>query len=68
MSNLEQETNENGCYRTERAFGSFVRVVPLPRDIDSESFDARFEKGVLTVRVAKKADPEPAQRQIEIAG
>lgn len=64
----EQESNENGCYRTERAYGSFMRIVPLPRDIDRESFEAKFDKGVLTVRVAKKAQPEPAQRKIEIAG
>lgn len=64
----EHETKEDGCYRTERAFGAFLRVVPLPRDIDRESFEAKFDKGVLTVRVAKKAQPEPEHRTIEIAG
>lgn len=65
---LETEKREAGCYRTERAFGSFLRVVPLPRDVDRESVEAKFDKGVLTVRIAKKAQPEPERRKVEITG
>lgn len=49
----EEETREEGCYRTERYFGSFQRTIPLPADVDLEQADARFDKGVLTVRFPK---------------
>lgn len=43
----------------ERIFGSFERVVPLPEGAtkESESLDASFQDGVLTIRVPK---PEPS--------
>ena len=50
---LESKTKENGCYRTERAFGKFQRLIPLPDDIDFEHAEASFDKGVLTVRLPK---------------
>jgi HSP20 family protein len=65
---LESKTKENGCYRTERAFGKFQRLIPLPDDIDFEHAEASFDKGVLTVRLPKivlSSDKRTA-RQLEI--
>jgi HSP20 family protein len=41
-------------YRIERGYGSFERKVQLPEDIDPDSVEATLEKGVLTLRVAKR--------------
>jgi HSP20 family protein len=61
----EQTTDEEGCYRTERFFGSFHRTIPLPADVDLEKAEAKFDKGVLTVRFPKTQPPEP-QRKIPV--
>lgn len=58
----EESKKEDGCYRTERYFGSFQRTIPLPADVDSEKAEAKFDKGVLTVRFPKtQPTPEPEQ-------
>lgn len=58
----EEHKDEDGCYRTERYFGSFERAIPLPADVDFDKAEAKFEKGVLTVRFPKtQPTPEPEQ-------
>jgi len=47
---LESKSEEKGCYRLERAFGSFQRVIPLPDGVDVDHAEASFKKAVLTVR------------------
>jgi HSP20 family protein len=40
-------------HRQERGFGSFVRVLTLPFQVNSDRVDAHFENGVLLVKLAK---------------
>jgi HSP20 family protein len=64
---VDKNQQEKGCYRLERAFGSFQRVVPLPDGVDLERAEARFEKGILTLRMPKKAaDSSRSGRKLEI--
>lgn len=64
----EMEKEENGCYRTERAYGSFQRVVPLPANVDVNGAEANMKNGVLNVRLPK-TDKKPASaRKIAISG
>ena len=58
----EQSTDEDGCYRLERYFGTFQRVLPLPPDIDPDGAEAKFDNGVLTVRVPKTDGASQARR------
>jgi HSP20 family protein len=58
----EEESTEEGCYRIERYFGQFSRAVPLPAEIDVDQADARFEKGVLTVRFPKTREDGGSRR------
>lgn len=62
----EEKKEEEGCYRTERYFGSFQRWIPLPVDVDLEKADAKFDKGVLTVRLPKTEQGTP-NRKIKVA-
>ncbi|REE21742.1 HSP20 family protein [Paraburkholderia sp. BL27I4N3] len=63
---FESTSEEQGCYRVERSFGDFQRAVPLPSGIDLDRAEARFENGVLTLRVPKAAAEPAAKRRIEI--
>lgn len=63
----ESSSDEEGCYRTERAYGYFERVVPLPGDVDLDHIDADFKKGVLTVHVPKLKTAESRGKQIPIS-
>jgi HSP20 family protein len=64
-----QEANERekGCYRLERAFGGFQRVLPLPEDVDVQRAEATFANGVLTLRLPKRENAAAdSSRRIEI--
>jgi HSP20 family protein len=62
----EQERRGAGYVVRERRHGSFRRSMQLPEGIDEESVSARFENGVLEVRVAGAAAvQEPRRIQIE---
>lgn len=63
---VDARQEEKGCYRLERAFGSFQRVLPLPDGVDLEHAEARFEQGVLTLRLPKKAGDAKASRKLVI--
>lgn len=49
----EETKKEEGCYRTERSYGWFQRTVPLPAEVDASKAEAKFDKGVLTIRLPK---------------
>ncbi len=66
---LEKKDDEHGCFRLERAFGSFQRILPLPEGIDLDRAEAQFDKGVLTLRLPRTAvRNEPQGRKLEIRG
>jgi HSP20 family protein len=51
-------------HRQERAFGSFSRTLTLPVLVDSDRVEARFELGVLQVKLPKSPKAKP--RRIEV--
>jgi len=62
----EQEHRNGDTTYTERRFGAFSRSVRLPFEIGEENVDARYDKGVLTIRVPKPADLQRAARRIDV--
>ncbi len=48
--NVREETR-GGIRRSERSYGSFRRVIPLPQGANLEAADARFENGVLEIEI-----------------
>jgi HSP20 family protein len=50
----------------ERSFGRFSRSLDLPHGIVADEVDARFDRGVLEVRIPKPEERKPTR--IEIAG
>jgi HSP20 family protein len=64
-----ERTDERENYHVmERSYGSFQRSIRLPETIDEDKVDARFDKGVLTVTLPKRADMVKTQKKIEIKG
>jgi len=45
--------------RQERGFGKFSRVVELPVAVEADKVEARFDKGVLTLKLPKTAAAKP---------
>ena len=63
----EYTGEEGGVRRSERVYGQFYRLIPLPEDADVENAQASFENGVLQITIPI---PESQQnrRQIPISG
>jgi HSP20 family protein len=50
---VERDTGDSTYHVMERAYGSFQRAIPLPRNVHVEQAEARFKNGVLMVRLPK---------------
>lgn len=53
-------------HRQERGSGSFVRALALPFDVNADKVDARFENGVLLLKLPKSEAAKP--RKINVKG
>jgi HSP20 family protein len=62
----KQEEKKGGATYMERRFGSFARSIRLPFEVRDEKVDARYDKGVLTIRVPKPPEAQRATRRIEV--
>ena len=51
---------------SERYYGHFERVVPLPFEVEDEKVEASFENGVLTVTLPKSAKAKEKAKRIAI--
>lgn len=61
------ETEEGAAWRlTERRYGRFERSFVLPRDVRSDTVEASYDNGVLTVVLPKREEAKP--RRVEIRG
>jgi HSP20 family protein len=64
----EHEAKKDGYYRLERTMGSFSRSLTLPEGIDADAVSAKFDHGVLEIRIPKPAEAKPRRIQIGLAG
>ena len=61
----EHEDKREGFHRVERSFGRFSRSLELPQGIAADSVQARFERGVLELRMPKPEERKPTRIEIE---
>ena len=64
----EQTRSEGSVLLREIRTGAFRREFNLPEGVTAEQVDARYEKGVLEVRVREVSKPETGPTRIEITG
>lgn len=62
----DHEEERDGVYRSERSYGSFCRVIPLPEGAVTESAKANFKDGVLEVVVPAPSQEVRRGRRLEI--
>lgn len=65
---VENENRNGDAYYVERRFGSFSRSLRLPFEAGEEQVDAKYDRGVLTIRVPKPAGVQRQARRIEVKG
>ena len=63
---FEMEEKEENFQRVERMYGSFTRSFTLPNTIDPDQVSAIYDKGVLKVRLAKRAEAKPKQIKVNV--
>ena len=63
---IEKEEKEENFRRIERQYGSFTRSFTLPSSVDPGQVTANYDKGVLKITLAKKADAKPKQIKVNV--
>src|ERR1700749_1199369 len=58
---IEKEEKEENFRRVERHYGEFTRSFTLPSSVDLDQVSAQYDKGVLKINLAKKAEAKPKQ-------
>ena len=64
---FEKEEKEENYRRVERQYGSFTRSFTLPNTVQTENVTANYDKGVLKIKLAKKAEAKPKQIKVNVA-
>jgi HSP20 family protein len=64
---FEKEEKEENYRRVERQYGSFSRSFTVPNSVDPGQVSAHYDKGVLKINLAKKAEAKPKQIKINVA-
>ena len=63
---FDKELREESYHRIERSYGSFQRSFSLPVSVDQEKVTARFQDGVLEVKLPKKDQEKPKQIEVDV--
>src|SRR5438270_13930637 len=63
---FEKDEKEENYRRIERRYGSFTRSFTLPSSVDPSQVSAHYDKGVLKVNLAKKAEAKPKQIKVNV--
>ena len=59
------DVKDEQYHHIERRYGTFARAVGLPQGVDQDNISARYENGVLEVRVPKPEEQKP--KKIELS-
>lgn len=62
----DTEFKDEDVYRSERFFGSFSRIIPLPAEVKSDEAKAEYKDGILKISVPKLDSSKRRSRRIDI--
>jgi HSP20 family protein len=63
----EHEEEKGGVFRSERSYGSFYRVIPLPDGAITDQAKAAFKNGVLEIKLPAPPEQVSRGRRLEIS-
>lgn len=61
-----EEFKDENIYRSERHYGAFSRVIPLPAEVKADQARAEYRDGVLTVTAPKSETSRVRGRRLDI--
>jgi HSP20 family protein len=62
----EEEVKKEGYYRSERSYGSFVRALELPTEVQTDKVKAAFKNGILEIRLPKSEEAKKKEIKVTI--
>ena len=62
----EEEEKDENVHRLERRYGSFLRTIELPADVDAAKVSATYNRGVLKLKLPKVKSQ--TAKKIEVKG
>jgi len=62
----EKEDKNKNYYYSERSYGTFMRSIPLPRQVETDKVSASFKKGILTITLPKTAAAMESTKKIDV--
>ena len=65
---FEKDEKKENFRRVERQYGSFSRSFTLPVTVDADQVSANYDKGMLKISLAKKAEAKPKQIKVSVGG
>lgn len=64
----EHEEKSSEFHRMERRYGSFMRTISLPDEVDRDKVEAEFKDGVLRINLPKTEQGKSHRRRITVKG
>jgi HSP20 family protein len=62
----EEKAERKDYYRVERAYGCFTRSFRLPADVQADKAEAKFDRGVLEIRIPKMEEARSKTKKVPI--
>ena len=62
----EAEEKEADYHPIERSYGTFIRSIPLPAEVQSEKISASYKNGVLTVILPKSEGTQKREIKVKV--
>jgi HSP20 family protein len=62
----EEKVEKKNYYRMERSYGSFIRSLRLPAEVQTEKASAKFKEGILEIRIPKTEEAKKKEKKVSI--
>ena len=63
---IERDEKKENYHRVERVFGTFSRSFYIPTNVDASKITAKYNNGVLEVRLPKKEEAKPKEIPVNV--
>jgi HSP20 family protein len=62
----EKDEGDRNYHRVERSYGSFIRQIALPAEVQADKTEAKFSKGVLRITLPKSEQSDKGTKKIDV--